>query len=236
MKDVKREIYGTRPSNIGRILQEHDIPFLEHIWFVTCRRSVNPDPATRYLVLVESTGDIEVELFKPDIPIFRVAFEHNRARVSSLRDNQSYLFTRTELKNWIIATTKCEYVHSFASGGADATKLSRFFRETMGKAFALSDIDFYLVRQRFFIEEKSFVRGKHGYIGEGQYYTFREILDDVCTGIDIYVVLTHDSQYHIVQLSQLRSFRKVYLPGWGSMIEVDLELPIDEAALIERIG
>jgi hypothetical protein len=235
MKDVKREAYGTRPSNIGRILQEHNIPFIEHIWFVTCRRSINPDPNTRYLVLVESASEIEIGMFNPEIAVYRITFEHNRARLSSLRNNQSYLFTRTELKRWIISTTKCKYVESFASGGADATKLSRFFRENMGKAFSLSDIDFYLSRKRLFIEEKSFVRGERGYLGEGQYYTFLEILRDICRGIDIYVVLSNNSRYHIVQISELRSFRKVSLPDWGSMIEFDLESAIDEAALVERI-
>lgn len=236
MKDVKEEVYGTRPSNISRILQTHKIPFLDQIWFITCRRSINPNPTTRYLVLIESSSEIDLRIFNPDIPIYRISFDHNRARLSNLRANQSFVFSRTELKEWIIAITGCRFVESHSSGSANATKLSRFFRENMGKAFSLSDVDFYITKKQLFIEEKGFVRGMRGYLGEGQYYTFLEILSEVCRGVGIYIVLNHEDKFHMIDLSRLKSFRKVAIPRWGSMIEFDLEEAINEAEFVKRIS
>ena len=222
MKEVKKEIYGTRDSVIAKHFIDNQIKFIKNIWFVTCRRAINSDRDTRYLVLLENDETIDLNIFFENIPVYRVFFSEKSIDVTNVRKNESRSFSGTEFKNWIIDKTCCKFIKSYASGSTSSTKLSIFFRENMGKGFSLSDVDFFITNKSVFIEEKQFIEGDKGYLGEGQFYTFREIQNDICKNIDFHIILNDNDIFYLVEFSSINQSRFRILPRWGKMIEYDI--------------
>lgn len=236
MKEVKEEIYGTRPSVLEGIFVNNNIKFNKQFWFVTCRQNINNDKMTRYLVLIENNDVVDTKIFKPYIPVYRVNFiDQTVVKVSDLRSGEITEFTSHEqFKLWVINKTKCEYVNSSATGSTEATALSRFFREKMGKGFALTDIDFYIVNKHIFVEEKTYIENGMGHLGEGQYYSFKEIQNDICHGIKINIVLINQDQFYIVPLESIVSTQIIQHQRWGRMIRFNIGRALNIQDLVQR--
>ena len=94
--------------------------------------------------------------------------EEKKITIDNIKTKQKGVLSYDRFKQRIIEITNCKYVNSYAMGSKESTPLSRFFREKMGQGFALTDIDFYLTKNKLFIEEKNFIKDNTGYIGIGQ--------------------------------------------------------------------
>lgn len=235
MKDVKEEIFGSRNSIIARYFIDNKIYFIKNIWFITCRRAINADKKTRYLVLLENDDKIDLKIFNDDIPVYRVQFKENSIDIIDVRINESQSFlSKNQFREWIVEKTCCQYIQSYASGSANSTGLSVFFRENMGKGFSLSDVDFFITNKSVFLEEKNFIDNNMGYLGEGQLYTFREIQNDICKNIAFNILLNNGNDFYLVNLSSIVPTRFKLLQKWGKMIEYDLgaKLTIEEVIKI----
>lgn len=222
MKDVKKEIYGSRKSNLLRIFEDNNIKFIRSLWFVTCRQSINWDVNTRYLVFLEGCQKINLSIFSDYINVYNVVFADNGVLAKNLRTNDKKIFSFEEFKNWIIKKTNCEFIESKAPGSSEASALSIFFRENMGKGFALSDVDFFITNKSILLEEKTFIKNNYGFLGEGQYLTFKEINNDICPNIDFHIVLNDGENFYIVELKSINPNRINNETEWGAMIEFDL--------------
>ena len=235
MKDVKKEIFGTRNSVISKHFTDNQIKFIKNIWFITCRRAINADKNTRYLVLLENNDKIDLNIFNENIPVFRVFFNEKSIDILNIRNNESNSFSsKIEFKEWILNKTCCQYIQSYASGSTSSTGLSIFFRENMGKGFSLSDVDFFITDKSVFLEEKNFIEGNTGFLGEGQFYTFKEIQNDICRNIDFHIVLNDNDIFYLVNLSNIDPKRYKILPEWGKMIEYDLGAKLTIGEIVKK--
>ena len=69
-KPVKDEIFGSRKSILKDIL---NITRFENVFFATCLHRINPDPASRYIMLRECTSANEYKdtQFTELLPFFK---------------------------------------------------------------------------------------------------------------------------------------------------------------------
>jgi hypothetical protein len=223
MKEVKEEVFGSRNSILEEQFLKNGITFFKNFWFVTCRSAINSNKQTRYLVLIENDNPIKLSLFKSTIPVYRIKFKGTVIELKNLRDNKVLSFyEKDELRNWIVELTRCQFIHSYASGSSLSTSLSIFFRENMGKGFALSDIDFLLTEKEVLIEEKTFIQNNKGYLGQGQCFTFKEIVNDICNNLPLDIILSSNDEFYKVNLSNITCSNTKSITNWGTMVEFDL--------------
>jgi len=224
MEEIKTEKFGSRISLLKPILESNNIEFITNLWVVTCRQAVNNDKNSRYLVIIENVFDLKynqlLDKINRNIPIINVIFDETekKIKVYNFKTDKHVILNYKDFKESIIRLTKCRYIDSFALGSKESTALSRFFREHMGKGFALTDIDFYLTKKKLFLEEKNFVRNNTGYIGVGQCISFKEIILDVFPDIELSVVCISDNNYFTCDFKSIDCSKSEIISGWGKMV------------------
>ncbi|MDV7187940.1 hypothetical protein R3X25_11665 [Lutibacter sp. TH_r2] len=229
MEEVKEEKFGSRNSLLEPILIKNNIDFIANIWVVTCRQSINNNKDSRYLVIIEGTfSNVYENILKqinPNISVINVSFDEARKSISvfNIKTGKKGVLTYSKFKNRIIELTECKYLDSFALGSKESTPLSRFFRENMGKGFALTDIDFYLTEKRLFLEEKNFIKNDVGYIGIGQCISFKEIISDIFPDIPLLILCTNEADYYIGDFKNVDCRNSEIIKGWGKMVPVKVK-------------
>lgn len=229
MEDVKKEKFGSRKSILKPLLVKNNIEFIDTLWFVTCRKAINSDENSRYLVIIEGNyTEIYSNILNklnPNISVINAIFNENKKTVlvNNIKTGERGILTYDKFKNRIIELTKCKYIDSQAIGSSESTPLSRFFRENMGKGFALTDIDFYITSKKLFLEEKNFVHGNIGYIGIGQCISFKEIVNDVFPGIELKIVCIYNDKYYIGDINNINCKNSKTISGWGKMVALNLK-------------
>lgn len=224
MEEVKEEKFGSRNSLLKPILIKNNIDFIANIWVVTCRQSINDNKDSRYLVIIEGVYNDDykhiLEQINPNISVINVSFDEASKSISvfNIKTGQKGILSYIKFKNRIIELTECEYVDSSVLGSKESTPLSRFFRENMGKGFALTDIDFYLTKTSLFLEEKNFVKKDIGYIGIGQCISFKEIISDIFPGIPLMILCTDNTDYFIGDFKNVDCRNSEIIRGWGKMV------------------
>ncbi len=230
MKEVKEEVFGSRNSNLKDLFVNNGIDFISGIWVVTCIRSINKDVKSRYLICIEGDRydqsiDGLISRVKNNVSAIHVKFNQDKETVfvKNLRTEQASDISYSQFKQRIIELTKCKYYKSFAQGSSESTPLSRFFRENMGKGFALTDVDFYLTSKKLFIEEKNFVVENKGYLGVGQCISFKEITNDLFSDISLKIVCASEEMFYLADFSNINCYNQKQIPRWGNMVEFDVE-------------
>jgi hypothetical protein len=242
MEEVKEEKFGSRNSLLKPVLIKNNIEFIANIWVVTCRQAINSNKDSRYLVIIEGEFNDDYKhilaQINPNISVINVAFTEANESISvyNIKTKQKGTLTYDRFKDRIIELTKCKYVDSYALGSKESTPLSRFFRENMGKGFALTDIDFYLTNKRLFLEEKNFVKKDVGYIGIGQCISFKEIISDIFPGIPLLILCTNDNNdYFIGDFKNVDCRTSEVIRGWGKMVSFKVE-KITQSDLINLLN
>ncbi len=233
MKEVKEEKFGSRNSLLKAIFEKNKIDFIANIWIVTCRSSINKDKNSRYLVILEGEQEekhkIEyqnlVNLLNPSIKIIHVNFDETQKKVNifNVRDKKTGTVSYSKFRDRIIEITECQFLESYAAGSKNSTPLSRFFRENMGKGFALTDIDFYLTQKNVFIEEKNFIKNGIGYIGIGQCISFKEVVSDVFKNLKLLVICIENENYFVADFDTINCQNSEMIEGWGKMVPFQTE-------------
>ena len=219
MKEVKEEVYGSRNSWLKPILESNDIDFFSDLWVATCRNKLNNDKLSRYAVLLESKSNKNVkENIKENVPVYFIKIlKNNQIFLENLRNNKSKTLSYKEFIKGFTSKLSCEHISSFAKGSTNASSLSVFFREYMGKGFALTDVDFYLGTSNIMIEEKGFVKDNHCYLGIGQCISFTEIIKDIFNNPKFYIISKQDNKYYMSEIIKLNCFNSKEIEGWGKM-------------------
>lgn len=241
MEEVKEEKFGSRKSTLKDLLIKSNITFITNIWVVTCRYAINSDKNSRYLVCIESdlfdfNYESIIKNIDNNVSIIHIKFDENEKNVfiTNIKTKQKGVLNYVQFKNRIIELTKCEYIDSYALGSSESTPLSRFFRENMGKGFALTDIDFYLTKKELFIEEKNFIKNNKGYLGIGQCISFKEIVNDVFHNVKLKIVCVADEKYYVADLINIDCNNIKVISGWGKMIEYEVK-SLNETELLNLI-
>ncbi len=239
MKEVKQEIFGSRSSVLKSIFLENNISFSSEVWIISCRYSINSDKKNRYIVCIE--GD-EVSLdFKfllqkvnANVIVLNVIVNENKKTifVKNIRDDRAANMTYKSFMERIVNVTKCKYLESFASGSRNSTPFSRFFRENMGKGFALTDIDFYMLRNQLFIEEKNYIENSRGFLGVGQCISFKEAINDVFIKVEFVIICNDMNNFFISDLNKINCRNTQNTKKWGKMVGFDLT-PVDIKVLVD---
>ncbi|MBC8548504.1 MAG: hypothetical protein H8D23_02540 [Candidatus Brocadiales bacterium] len=229
MKDVKQEIFGSRHSSLKSIFLENNIKFSSEIWIISCRFSINSDKKTRYIVCIEGNKDLlEYKLLLEKININIIVLnvlvneDEKTIFVKNIRDEKTASVTYESFMKRIVNVTKCKYIESFASGSRNSTPFSRFFRENMGKGFALTDIDFYILRNQLFIEEKNYIENNKGFLGVGQCISFKEAINDVFIKVEFIIVCNDMNNFFISNLNKINCRNTQNTKKWGKMVGFDL--------------
>jgi len=227
LKETKEEIFGTRNSILHSYLKSENIDYLKDVWIVTARRSINSNPKTRYMVFVENTDKINLSMFKDFIKVYLLDTKNEEYSIKSARDADSEYkrFSKEEFRDFIVTNTKGEYIKSYAKGSSQSTCFSSFFRENMGKGYSLTDIDYLIPSSRLAIEEKNFNDKDKGYIGEGQFYSFKELKKDVFDKINLKIVniLSDKDTCHVKDFDEKKIINLVNKPKWGKMHEFEIK-------------
>lgn len=192
-KPVKDEIFGTRKS---RLRQALSFTALENVFFATCLRRINPDPATRYLLLQECMDEMSyqqgalqriIPFVKPEITVGAVRFCGAEVQLRSLRHGTGRAGPPQELADFILKILRCSGGRRTPStariiDNAAVSPLSRFLRGKLYGRVSSTDIDFLIFsgdgRALTAVEEKSYTEKEGGSLGHGQYLSFREFIDD----------------------------------------------------------
>ena len=239
--DVKKEIYGSRPSVIEPILKENNVDYIKNIFALTCRAEFNKNKSTRYLILIEflTPNDLNITLIKRLSNCLRKNLKNRVLGVSLVEEEKKACllfandkrkdFSYKDLKDFLLKKTYCEYRKSYQKGSQESTPLSRFFREHLGKTVSITDIDFFLPDKCLFIEEKNFIKNQNvykvGYLGQGQCFSYRELREDILNDDSriLLVFVEHGENFYIQNFtSQINCFRPKKLENWGKMIPVQL--------------
>lgn len=194
-KPVKDEIFGTRKSVLKPRL---DVAVFANIFFATCLRRINPDPASRYMLLRECASSEMfddpafreiVPFFQPGIRIGNVYFADDGIRVDNVRNREKahHFPDAAALARALLGFLKCtagtlEPSRARVIENDAVSPLSRLLRtETFGRTGS-TDVDFLILnrtrRQLIFLEEKLYLDEQGGSLGYGQYLSFREIISD----------------------------------------------------------
>ena len=94
----------------------------------------------------------------------------------------------------------------------------------MGKGFSLTDVDFYLIKNQFLVEEKTFIVDDYGYLGQGQFYSFKEVVQDIQIMPNLYIILSNNGlEFFILKFDEIvKNYEFVNLPKWGRMVKFKL--------------
>lgn len=254
VREVKQEIFGSRPSVIEPILQKAGIHYIKDIFILTCRSKFNENKKTRYLVLVEFKSEDDMnssvlesvsECLNADIKnrVIGVCLKENQANLLFMDNNDIEEFSIQGLKDFLLEKTGCPYIESFAQGSEHATALSRFFRENLGKSVSITDIDFFIPNKCLFLEEKTFIEirdnKKYGYLGKGQCLSYRELISDLIdeSKSSLYLIFVDNSNFYIQKFDKNINCNKTKeVSSWGTMVEIDLdEKPLNSNDLVRFI-
>lgn len=195
-KPVKDEIFGSRKSILKDKLK---ITLFENIFFATCLHRINPDPATRYIMLRECASANEYKdtnftevlpFFKSTLTVGNILLDREKIQIKNLRSGTSRVFYKKEqFAIFLLKVLKCHRGEplntSFAKiiDNAEVSPLSRFLRADLYGRVGSTDIDFMILNAEknrlTIVEEKLYTRENGGSIGHGQYLSFRELLYDV---------------------------------------------------------
>jgi len=195
-KPVKDEIFGSRKSILKDKLK---ISLFENIFFATCLHRINPDPATRYIMLREcaSANEYKDTNFTELLPFFKstltagnILLDREKIQIKNLRSGTSRVFYRKEqFAVFLLKVLKCHRGEPLAASTAkvieneEVSPLSRFLRTDLYGRVGSTDIDFMILNAEkdrlTLVEEKLYTRENGGSIGHGQYLSFRELLNDV---------------------------------------------------------
>ena len=225
MKEVKNEIFGSRKSYLKEVFKKHKLAYADGFFVVTCRARINSDKKTRYLILIENQNNLDTSNINENIPIYQIKFDKQYAYLTNLRNEKDVdKLNFEELRRWIVNKTKCKYIQSYGSSHSNIEGLSKFFRENMGKGFSLTDIDFYLIKNQFLVEEKTFIVDDYGYLGQGQFYSFKEVVQDIQIMPNLYIILSNNGlEFFILKFDEiLKNYEFVNLPKWGRMVKFKL--------------
>jgi hypothetical protein len=239
MKEVKQEIFGSRHSILKSIFLENSINFSSEIWIISCRYSINSDKKTRYIVCIEGNKELLeykslLKKINTNITVLNVIVNEDEKTifVKNIRDERTANVTYKSFIKRIVDVTKCEYVESFASGSRNSTPFSRFFRQNMGKGFALTDIDFYMLKNQLFIEEKNYIENNNGFLGVGQCISFKEVVNDVFIDVEFIIICNYKNNFFISSLNKINCRNTQNTENWGKMVCFDLT-PIDIKTLVD---
>ena len=230
MEEVKKEKFGSRKSILKDLFKTNCISFISNIWVITCRNRINSDKDTRYLICIEGKiSDESVKILlshiKVSIPIINVCFDEESKKIDlvDLINQKKSILSYEEFKNAIIKRTCCKYIDSYAKGSTESTPLSRFFRENMGKGFALTDIDFFITSKKLFFEEKNFIKNNEGYLGIGQCISMQEIINDIFNDITLKIVCIDNNNFYLSDVQGIDCYNTKVIEGWGKMVVFKLD-------------
>jgi len=249
--NVKKEIYGSRPSVIEPILKNNNVEYIKNIFILTCKAAFNKNKSTRYLILIEfptSTG-LDRSLIKNLSNCLKKDLKNRVVGVSMVENEKKvYIFFENgrkkelsymEFKNFLLEEINCKYQKSFQKGSQRATPLSRFFREHLGKTVSITDIDFFLPDKNLFIEEKTFIRNKDkykvGYLGQGQCFSYKELKEDILNtnGRIVLVFVENEKNFYIHDFTtQINCFKPNNLESWGKMVAIQLNKSVNKENLL----
>lgn len=231
MKEVKSEIFGTRPKVLEALFARNGTSCLKHFWLATCRQVVNCDPDTRYVVFFESldaktsidTSCLSWFTERMHNRIFSVYLDKSSQKVhrTCLRSSSREELTYNEFKQWILKFTHCRDEASAAQGTSESTPLSRFFRGQMGRAFSLTDVDYIIPHpdNPLFIEEKFFASPTEGYLGQGQALSFSELTNHVLQKkCSLSIATIRGDRIFVNDFRTIDISKTKVLPEWGTMV------------------
>lgn len=194
-KPVKDEIFGSRKSVLKDKL---DIRIFRNLFFATCLRRINPDPASRYIFLQDCAAPAEykdtglasiIPFFNEAIRFGNVFFSGEKVQIKNLRNNSGRIFYRhEEFADFLLKLLKGVGSEPLSPSTAriveseEVSTLSRFLRKNLYGRVGSTDIDFVLfhphTHRLLLVEEKLFVGEIGPGIGHGQYLSYRELLQD----------------------------------------------------------
>jgi hypothetical protein len=231
MKEVKKEIFGSRDSWLIEILKNRKISYLKDIWIATCRNSINNDKKTRYAILLEKKEISILKYINSEIPVYYIVVNKDSIYLENLRDNKSATMNYETFIENFTKKLKCEFIKSSSTGSSNSTALSVFFRENMGKGYSLSDIDFYINDSNILIEEKGYVKDGKGYLGQGQCLSFKEFVNDIFINSIFYILLKSNNKFYCKNLNLISCGNIKEIEKWGKMVEFSVD-EISEDQLI----
>ncbi len=250
--EVKEEKFGSRPSMLEPLLKQNEIFYEKNIFVITCRGEFNRNTPSRYLILKEFLSseemqDISLETisnFLKDFMRGRVwgcHLDEGKEAVKLLYKGKTFTFSYRDFKELLLELMDCKFERSSARGSDEATPLSRFFREYLGKSVSVTDLDFFIPSSGYFLEEKTFVSEEDGelevYIGLGQFISFRELRTDILNPrAKIFLIYTEDARiFYLKELSDKTEFRKKTVPGWGLGVSVRLDKTLEYKEFIKML-
>ncbi len=255
--DVKKEIYGSRPSVIEPILKDYNVDYIKNIFVLTCRAEFNKNKSTRYLILIEfpTPDDLDISLIKNLSNCLKKDLKNRVVGVSLVEEEKkAYLLfvnnvnnkikelSYKDLKDFLLKKTGCKYQESSQKGSQEATPLSRFFREYLGKTVSITDIDFFLPDKCLFMEEKTFIKNKSahkvGYLGQGQCFSYKELRKDILNANSriILVFVENEENFYIQNFTtQINCFKPEELKDWGKMIGIQLGKTISKENFLNTL-
>ncbi len=239
--EVKEEKFGSRPSVLEPFLKENNIHYEKNIFVITCRKEFNGNIFSRYIIFKEFLSEEEMhsDAIKAISNVLK-DFMKKRVRgcyvneekreIKVLRGDEISTYSYSEFRTLLLKSLDCKFKMSSARGSSQATPLSRFFRENLGKSVSITDMDFFIPASGCFLEEKTFFKQDHKgakvYLGSGQFYSLKELREDILRPeARILIVHTPEDKGRFF----LREFDKgipadrVYLKGWGSGVYIHLD-------------
>lgn len=237
MKEVKEEVFGSRNSWLKKILETNSFDFFPDMWIATCRNSINSNKQSRYAILLESLPNNSIlNNIKNNIPVYYIKFlKEDRIFFQNFRTKKDKIVNYEHFIKGFTSKLECKHIKSYAKGSKNSSKLSNFFREYMGKGYALTDIDFYFDSANLIIEEKGFVSNGHCYLGLGQCISFNEILMDIFNNPRFYFLAKQKNEYYASELIRLNCSNCVEIEKWGKMIPVKVK-KINYDQLVEMLN
>lgn len=194
-KPVKDEIFGSRNTRIGPMLNYSNISVFRDLFFSTCLWRYNKNPRTRYILLnqifnekqYDSNREIRV-FFNDYINLANILFERNSVNIYNLRSQELLSFSskdsaaRSILSTVRGTTGRLQPSTARIIESSEVSELSQFLRQNMYGRLGSTDIDFIIHNivnnTLIIIEEKLYTESAGGSIGFGQYLSFRELLND----------------------------------------------------------
>ena len=162
----------------------------------------------------------------------------SKIKVKNISNKKIKEYDSGSFKNAIVRGSNCNFIESYAKGSPKGSRFSVFFRESMGKGFSLTDIDFVISNKSLLIEEKYFVEDENnGLLSEGQFYSIKELFQD-CLNINIkYKIIGYnDGKYYLKDFGAIKK-SLINHPKWGKMIKFKYDLcGLNAEQLIKNIN
>ncbi len=248
--EVKEEKFGSRPSKLEPVLRNNKIDYMKNIFVVTCRARFNKNRKTRYLIIKEFNSIDKLKEGKPILECMaKYLKESMKDRVIGVyideRDKMAYIlhnnntdltkFSFNEFREYLLKKVRCGFISSSAKGSKEASPLSRFFRQNLGKSVSITDVDFFLPQMGIFVEEKTYIKKEneeiYGLLGWGQCLSYKEIAEDIVKDAILLLVFVDNDNFYIKNVTHnIDCKNTVRHERWGTMVKfrMDKELSIQE--------